>query len=207
MLVRRERCMVQKLSIALAAVCVVLAVGLVVAVMAYLPANDQINSLNAKVTAQNQTITSQNTTITSLQAQLNSLSNQNPNSQVTDLQNEIASLQDEISSLSNIINFNASSYLVNNQQLTLDSSGNATLWDTTQTPLIYAGLVKVLVTPASNSTFAEVIYSSSGLDYDTVMPLTTGTALFPVLPAPATILLGTTSGNPITVTLTVIYYY
>lgn len=199
--------MVQKLSIALAAVSIVLAVGLVVAVMAYLPANDQINSLNAKVTEQNQTITSQNATITSLQAQLNSLSNQNPSSQVTNLQNEIAYLQDEISSLYNIINFNASSYLLNNQQLTLDNSANATLWDPTQTPLLYAGLVKVQVNPASNTTFAEVIYSSSGLDYDTVMPLTTGNAVFPVLPSAATIMLGTSSTNSTTVTVTVIYYY
>lgn len=199
--------MVQKLSIALAAVSIVLAVGLIVAVMAYLPANDQINSLNAKVTEQNQTITSQNATITSLQAQLNSLSNQNPNSQVTNLQNEVTDLQDQIQSLSNIINFNASSYLVNNQPLTLDSSVNQTLWDQSDTPLVYAGAVYVQVTPASSSTFAEVIYSSTGLDYDTVMPLTTGSAVFPVLPSAAAILLGTTSTNATDVTVTVIYYY
>ncbi len=199
--------MTQKLTIALSIICVLLAVGLVVAVIAYLPANDQVNSLKSQVTTQNQTITSLNSQITALQAQINNQNNQNSNSNVAALQNEIADLQAQVQSANSVLFFNVSAPLINNQTFAIDPSQNTTIWDQPDTPLLYAGFIRIQVSPADSSTFAQVVYSSYGVNYDDIMMLGTGSASFPVLPGVATIIMGTTANTSTSVTVSAIYYY
>ncbi len=91
---------------------------------------------------------------------------------------------------------NASATLFSNQAFTMDPHSNTTLWDQTNTPLIYTGFVTVQVTSTSSTTFVELSYSAYGVVYDNAVKVgTAGTASFPVLPGPATISLGNTEAN------------
>lgn len=199
--------MAQKLTIALSIICIVLAVGLVVAVIAYLPANNQVDSLKSQITAQNQTITSLNSQITSLQAQINNQNNQDSNSNVAALQNEITDLRAQIQSANSILFFNSSSRLAYNQTFILDPSQNTTIWDQPDSPIPYAGFLTIQVSPSDSSTFAQVTYNSYDVHYDEAKTLETGSASFPVLPGPATIMMGTMAANSTSVTVTATYFY
>jgi hypothetical protein len=187
----------RKVIIVLGAVCIMLAVGMVVALFSYLPAADQINALNTQIAEKNQNIATLTAQITSLTAQINSQSGQTSTSNQTYLQNQIDALQGRIEDLNNVLYLNVSSLLVPNQGFMMDANSNITIWEQTDTPLIYAGLVTVQVTASTSSTtFVELSYDSLGVAYDRVINVgNSGTAAFPVLPGAVTISLGNTETN------------
>ncbi len=195
----------RKVVIALGSVCIILAVGLVVALVAYLPTSAKIDSLNAEIVQRDQTIATLNLQIASLR---NSINSQNTSSSDTaTLQAEIADLQAQVQSLYNILYLNATAILVNTQTFDQEPSTNATIWDGSQ-PLQYAGYVTVQVQSSSNQTYVELSYISYGTVYDSVVTLESGTASFPVLPGTVIITLGNT--EPIvrvTGTVTALYHY
>ncbi len=197
-------------AVVLGVVCIVLAVGLVVAVFEYLPLPGQVDSLNAKLAERDQNITSLTAQVSSLNAQLSSLTGgANSSSNVIYLQNMVNDLQGEISRLQNVLYMNASATLISSQGFQLDANSNMTIWDEPNTPLFYAGFVTVSVSSSSNTTFVELAYSSYGLVYDSVVNVgTSGTAYFPVLPGPIVISLGSFEANStVTGTAVAMYFY
>lgn len=199
----------RSIAIILGAICVVLAVGMVVALIAYLPAASQIDSLNAQIAQKNQSITALNAQIATLTAQVSSQSGQNSTSNDAILQHKIDQLEAQIDSLNNVLYLNVTGILVSNQQFTMDANTNATLWDQTNEPLIFPGYVTVQVTSSSNTTFVELAYASHGATYDNIVKVgANGQATFPVLPGSITISLGNTEINAtVTGTVTVTYIY
>jgi hypothetical protein len=199
--------MAQKPTIILGVICIILVIGLTFVLLSYIPANDQINSLKTEVNAQNQTITSLDSQITILQAQINNQDDQTSNSEITSLQNEISDLENQIQILYNILYINASTTLISSESYTLDSATNITVWDQPDVPLTYAGVMTIYVSNASNLVFAQVTYSSYGVDYNEVKMLEAGSASFPILLGTPTLVLGTSSSEPITETVTLTYRY
>lgn len=140
------------------------------------------------------------TTINSLRNQASSL-----NSQITDLQTQIASLNAQIFSLNTIVNLENSTVLVNahtiSQQANYCSYNNFTAG--------YAGYVSVNVQSSTNNTYVQVVYSSYGVDYNHLIFVgTSGTAVFPVLPANIQVRIGNTNpSDDATETITIKYYF
>jgi cell division protein FtsL len=196
----------RKAPLILGMVAAMLAVGLAVALIVYLPLNGTINSLNTQIDEKNQHIATLNLQITTLQSQIDSLNSTNTNIDV--LENQIANLQAQIQSLSNVLSLNASATLVETQTLQQDPSTNSTIWDQPDQPLIYAGYVTVQVESSSNLTYVQLYYDSHGVVYDNVVRLGNGTAAFPVLPGNVFIVIGNEeTADQVTTTVTATYYY
>ncbi len=187
----------QKVAIILGAVCIILAVGVMIALLAYLPAASQINQLNAQIAKKNENISTLTAQIASLTAQINSQSGQTSSPNQADLQNQINDLQGTLKELYNVLYLNASSLLIPSQSFTLDANSTINIWGQTETPLIYAGVVTVQVSSSTSSTtFVELSYNSFGVVYDTQIKVgNSGTASFPILPGAVTISLGNTDTN------------
>jgi cell division protein FtsB len=199
----------RRIAIVLCLSCIALAIGLVVALIFYIPASGQIDSLNTQIAQKDQSITALNAQITVLSSQVNSLNSQNPTSDQTSLQNEINGLNAQIRGLYNVIYMNASATLVNAQTFTMDHNTTISVWDQPDTPLLYAGYVTVQVQSSSNTTFVEMAYDSFGVLFDNVVTIgNEGTVSFPVVPGPVTIVLGNTELNSVvTGTVAVSYHY
>ena len=194
-------------TIILCIVCIVLAIGLVIALVAYLPTTGQIDSLNAQITQKNQTIETLNLQISSLNDQIHSLDTEN-NATILNYQNEISYLQQQILSLNNMLSLNASAILVETQEFSHEPNTNITIWDQPDTPLTTAGYVTVQVESSSDQTFVQAVYNSFGVDYDKVIMLGNGTAVFPVLPGAVLLTLGNYETNDmVNGTVTALYYY
>jgi cell division protein FtsL len=201
-----QKAISRKAPLILGTVGAMLAVGLVVALVVYLPLNGTINSLNTQIGEKNQTIASLNLQITSLQSQIDSLNSTNTNVDV--LEGQISDLQAQIQSLYNVLYLNASATLVGTQTLQQDPSTNSTIWDETQQPLIYAGYVTVQVESSSNLTYVQLYYNSYGTVYDNVVTMGNDTATFPVLPGNIIIVVGNDEPTDlVTTTVTANYYY
>lgn len=194
-------------TIILGIVCIVLAVGLVITLVIYIPTSGQIDSLNAQIVQKSQAITALNDQITSLYDQIKSLSNQN-NATINLYQNEISLLQQQIQSLNNIVYLNVSAVLVQTQEFSHQPSTNVTIWNQPETPLEIAGYVAVQVESSSDQTFVQAVYNSFGVDYNKVIMLGNGTAVFPVLPGDVVLTLGNYETNDmVNGTVTALYYY
>jgi cell division protein FtsB len=195
------------ITIVLGIVCIALGGGLIIALVAYLPTSGQIDSLNAQITQKNQTIATLNLQISSLNDQIHSLDTEN-SATILNYQNEISSLQQQIQSLNNIVYLNASAVLVQTQEFSHEPNTNVTIWDQPDTPLLNAGYVTVQVESSSNQTFVQAVYNSFGVDYDEVLMLGNGTAVFPVLPGAVVLTLGNYETNDmVNGTVTALYYY
>jgi len=195
----------RKVAILLGLACIILAAGMVVALVAYLPAVAKVNSLNTEIMQRDQTIATLNLQIASLR---NSPNNQTANnSDTTTLQTEIADLQTQVQSLYNVLYLNATGVLVSTQTFDQEPSTNVTIWDGSL-PLQFAGFVTVHVQSSSNQTFVELTYASYGTVYDNVVTLGNGTASFPVLPGSVIIMLGNMEPTDrVTGTMTTLYHY
>ncbi len=194
------------IAIALTAICIILAVGLVAALIVYLPANGQIASLNAQLAQNSQTIAGLNSRISSLDSQLSSLNSSSNN--VGYLQNQISSLQAQLANYENILSFNASSAFLS-QDFSMDPSSNDTIWNQPTSNFQYAGYVTVAVQSSSPTTFVELSYNSLGVVYDNVVTVgTNGTASFPILPGNVLISLGNhEASSTVTGTVSAKYYF
>jgi ABC-type uncharacterized transport system involved in gliding motility auxiliary subunit len=118
----------------------------------------------------------------------------------------LTSANEEAAYWQNITALNVAEYLVYQQSATQDNKTYTTALSTT---LYYAGYIVVQATATSNTTYAETLYSSYGVNFDQNVTLgTSGTAVFPVLPGTVEVRIGNleeTSTN--SVTATIIYYY
>ena len=103
---------------------------------------------------------------------------------------------------------NASVILVETQEFSHEPNTNYTIWDKPETPLTTAGFVTVQVESSSNQTFVQAVYNSFGVDYNEVIMLGNGTAVFPVLPGDVVLTLGNYETNDmVNGTVTALYYY
>lgn len=189
-------------AIALGMVCIVLVAGLVGAIAVYTP---MVNNLKSQTAEKDNTISSLNSQISALNSSTSS-----KDSQIAALNLQIAGLNQQVSSIASILSLNVSTYLVHNQDVTLEPNASTIVFPTDQqTPLYYAGYVYVAVQSSSNTTYVEGSYSLYGIDYDNSVTVgTSGTAAFPVLPGSIHIRVGNTETvDSVNATITVTYYY
>lgn len=192
-------------AIVLAVICIVLSAGIVAVLAAYLPTQNTINSLNAQVSTQNATITTQSQQIAALQSAIAQLSSNRGTGTYT--QEDIDALNDYANNLLNLLMLNASGLLLQNQAVQLQANDNASVWNDY---VDYAGYVVVQVQSSSNTTFANLVYSTAyGVNYNEVVVVgTSGVAAFPVLPGNIDVRIGNTeTTNAVTATATAVYYY
>ncbi len=196
----------RKIAIGLAIACIVLSVGLVVALAAYLPMSAQTDSLNAQLAQKEQVITALNAQISSLNSQIDSL---NSSSATTaSLQYQISTLNQQVQDLNNVLYLNVSDILVNNQDFSLQPDTNETIWGQSGSGLNFAGYLTVQVQSSSNLTYVQVTYNSHGVAYDNVVTVGQGTVAFPVLPGQVAVVLGNTElTDSVTGTVTVAYTF
>jgi septal ring factor EnvC (AmiA/AmiB activator) len=195
--------------------------------------DNTISSLNSQITTKNNTISSLNSQISNLQTWLNgnktllastitqrdqlqlwlsgnitSYRNQinSLNSQISSLNAQVTSLTNQVNTLTAIINLAESTIWVNSQTISQPAS-SYTYWTVSAS---YAGYVSVTVeSSTTTNTYVEVIWSAYGVSYDNTITVgTSGTAVFPVLPASIEIRVGNTNLiNGATETVTITYYY
>ena len=193
------------IAIVLGMICIVLSASLVAVLALYLPSANANSQLKAEIAEKNDMINSQNTTIVSQSQQIVAL--QNSLQQTSAKDEEIAYLEDYVSELLNVIYMNASATLLLNQGVQLEANESISVWGDY---ISYAGYVTVQVQSDSNTTYAQVVYSTYGIDYDEVKVVgTLGVATFPVLPAEVVeIRLGNTETlDGVEATVTAVYHY
>jgi cell division protein FtsL len=197
------------LVFALIAICVILAGSLVGVIAIYQPIDSQL-------AAKDTTISSLQSQILNLESELASQSNSSTTqayiNQITLLNQELASLNDSYTAaqsdayyFQSILQLQQSGTLYSNS-ITQDANTTTTIWND---QLDYAGYVIVQATSTANTTYAEVIYSYTGANFDYTQTIgTSGSAVFPVLPGIVQVNIGNinqTDTNTITVTAT--YFY
>jgi TolA-binding protein len=186
--------------IALAVVCIVLAASLVGVFVVYQPTNlqAQIKDKNSKIS----TLQTQVENLTTQLASANSVSTADQN-QISSLNTELTNLTNQVNSASSIMTMQSTETLVNSASTTFTNS--TTVFDN---KLPYPGYVVVQATSNSTTTYAQVIYSVSGVNYNqTVTVGKSGTAAFPVLPTTVEIIIGATDKTAVSETTIITYTY
>ena len=196
------------LVFALIAICVILAGSLVGVIAIYQP-------LDSQITAKDNTINDLHATISQLESQLNnSTSNSEPTQVYTDqinqLNAELSDLNDSYVAANSIAQLQQSGLLYDSSasgtSIVQNANSTTNLWND---QLDYAGYVVVQATATANTTYAEAIYSFSGVNFDLNQTTgTSGTAIFPVLPGPVQINIGNINQNDTnSIAVTATYYY
>ncbi len=197
------------LVFALISICVILAGSLVGVIAIYQP-------LDSQMITKDNTINGLHATISQLESQLNnSTSNTETTqayvSQIAQLNQELSDLNYSYVAANSIAQLQESGILYDSSSSgasTITQAANSTtnLWND---QLDYAGYVVVQASATADTTYAEAIYSFSGVNFD--LNQTTGTsgiAIFPVLPGPVQINIGNINQNDTnTITVTATYYY
>jgi hypothetical protein len=197
-------------------------------------ANENISSLDKQLSALQNDLANKSTQATDLQTQVNTLTRQlnYENStiktiedyynsliyvlntkvhdtaiELTTANNQITSLQNQISILNDIGNLSVSTIWVNNQTIS-QPAGSYASWSKSAS---YAGYLSIQISSSTASTtFANVTYSSHGVNYNTQTNVgTSGIAYFPILPSSN---ITVAVGNGLTIgsateTVTITYYY
>ena len=169
--------------------------------------------LQARVDFLTNQLTSTNASIKTIQDYYNSLiyvystDSHDLSVELTTANNQISSLQTQISALNAIANLTVSNVWVNNQTVN-QTAGNYTIWSETAD---YAGYVSIQVASSTAViTYANVTYSSHGVNYNTQTNVGTGSsAYFPILPSSninVAVGNGLQSGSA-TENVTITYYY
>lgn len=197
------------LVFALIAICLILAGSLVGVIAIYQPMDSQLAMKDT-------TISSLQSQIINLESELASQSNSSTTqayiNQITLLNQELASLNESYTTaqsdayyFQSILQLQQSGTLYSSS-ITQDANTTTTMWND---QLDYAGYVIVQATATANTTYAEVIYSYTGANFDYTQTIgTSGSAVFPVLPGIVQVNIGNinqTDTNTITVTAT--YFY
>ena len=203
-------------AIAVAIICIILAASLVGVLAVYLP---MVNNLNSQITEKNSEIADLNSEISTLNSRVSSLQAseaQNEgtikqlNTTVKNLRARIDVLNSQIEGNLNIIYMNASGYLLEPTTFTQDAN-SSTMLPLYADMLEYPGVVKVEAQSTSNTTYAQVFYSSYGVNYNQNVTVgSSGTAYFPVLPGGVAVSIGNTEltgSDPVDSTVSVVYLY
>jgi cell division protein FtsL len=176
----------RKIAIALGIICIILAAGIVGAVILYFSQIDAIQSKDSE--------------IASLTSQISSLT-----SQIADNSLQIETLTSQKNELQDIVSLAESAIWVD--ETLIHPAGYYSYWTFAAD---YAGYVKVrLETSNVTDNYVRVIYSSHGVDYDNQIDIVAGgVAVFPILPSTSIeIRFDTKSPVASTATLTITYYY
>jgi uncharacterized membrane protein len=197
------------LIFALVGVIVILAASFVGVIAIYQPIDSQL-------AAKDNTINSLQSQILNLESELasqnNSSSTQAYVNQITLLNQQLASLNDSFTaalsdaySFQSILQLQESGTLYSNS-LTQDANTTTIIWND---QLEYAGYVIVQATATANTTYAEVIYSYTGANFDYNQTIgTSGSAVFPVLPGIVQVIVGNINqNNSNNLTITATYFY
>jgi hypothetical protein len=206
---------IDKKIMALTIICVILAASLVSVIAIYLlnPNSDlqeQINQKDGLIDLQQTQISSLLTQIATLRSQLSQSTNASGSSnylaEIENLQQLLSDANAQVSSLYDIAILNQSSSLISQQTISQDGNSTSTVWNE---QIIYAGYIAVQADATANTTYAEVLYSYAGTNFDFNQTLgTTGTAIFPLLPSTLDVRIGNTTPNVSNnATVTVTYYY
>jgi flagellar basal body-associated protein FliL len=192
--------------ITLAVLCVLLAASLV-GVIAIYATNGNPSDLKGQITEKNNLISSLQANNTALQNQLSQVPDTSVyTSQIATLNQQLADANGQVAGYYNIALMNSSSSLIYQQPLTQDPNSTTPIFSDS---IFYSGYVVVQATATANTTYAEVIYSYGGFNFDYNQTLgTSGTAAFPVLPGTLIINIGNinqTAANTVTASAT--YYY
>ena len=188
-------------AIVLGLTCAVLVAGLVAVTAVYMPTASTINDLkveNARLKGNMTALTNQ---ISTLQNTLNSIRRDSASKE-----NQIAALQTSNNDLTNIVNMNASTIITQGEVVQVQAGTNVTVFNDF---INYAGYFSVRVTSLSNTTFAQVLYTSSGVEFDKVTAVgEDGIANFPVLPGSIEVRVGDTeAANAVDATVSILYVY
>jgi peptidoglycan hydrolase CwlO-like protein len=172
----------------------------------------QSTDLQTKVDVLTSQLISINGSIKTIQDYYNSLiyvyttDNHDLSVELTTANTQIANLQSQINTFNAISNLTVSTVWVNNQTVS-QLAGSYTTWPESA---IYAGYVSIQVSSTTSSTYANVTYSSLGVNYNTQTNVgANGTAYFPVLPSSnVTVAVGNglQSGSE-TENVTITYFY
>lgn len=140
------------------------------------------------------------TTINSLNRQISSL-----NSQITNLQNIITSLNETLTNLNDTVNLAKTKILVSTT-IVSQPANHYYYWNITAK---YAGYISVNVQSSTNNTYVEAVYSAYGVDYDNLKFVgTSGTMVFPILPANFQVRVGNTNlASGANETVAIVYHY
>ena len=198
------------LVFALVGVVVILAASLVGVIAIYQPIDSQL-------AAKDNTINSLNAQILNLESELASQSNSSSTqayvNQITLLNQQLASLNDSFTaarsdaySFQNILQLQESGILYPSSSITQAANASTTIWND---QLEYAGYVIVQATATANTTYAEVFYSYTGVNFDYNQTIgTSGSAVFPVLPGIVQVIVGNINqNNSNNLTITATYFY
>ena len=188
----RKKIVSRTMVIALGMICIVLVAGLVGAIAVYMP---MVSNLESQIAEKDSTIFSLNSQVASLNSQVASLQAnfEQLNSTIEDYQEAIEAFNQQVSYYLSVIYLNESGYLFATQTLTQDANASTVVYDDN---IRYAGYVSVAVESNSTTTYALVMYSSYGVEYNhNVTVGTGGTAVFPVLPGE--ILIGVGNTEPV----------
>ena len=148
-----------------------------------------------------------------LASQSNSSSTQAYVNQITLLNQQLASLNDSFTaarsdaySFQNILQLQESGILYPSSSITQAANASTTIWND---QLEYAGYVIVQATATANTTYAEVFYSYTGVNFDYNQTIgTSGSAVFPVLPGIVQVIVGNINqNNSNNLTITATYFY
>ncbi len=152
--------------ITLGIICIVLAVGLVGAVVNY----------TSIISGKDNTIASKDSEIANKNSQIADKDNT-----ISSLNSQISSLQSQVNDLNNTVNLAKFTVWASNEAVN-QPAGSYVHWTRSAS---YAGYVSVNVqTSTTTNTYVRVIYSSHGVSYDNQIGVGTGgTAVFPILPA------------------------
>ena len=205
-------------AIALLMACIVLSAGLVGVIAVYLP---MASSLESQVTEKDSIISSLNTEVSALQSSLDQVASNlsAKNSEISNLTSQMGSMIIEYNNIISdndelfleydaILALNMSGIMAQDYPVTQDANSSSTIWSDV---VNYAGYVTVEGQSTSNTTYAEVVYSSYGVNYVNNVTLgTSGAASFPVLPGEIMVIIGNTDtyiGDSVNATVTATYYY
>ena len=198
------------LVFALVAIALILAASLVGVIAIYAP-------LDSQLATKDNTINTLRATISDLENQLASGGNTSGSqvyiNQIANLNQQLAYLNDsytavlsDASSFNSILQLQESGTLYDTSSVTQEANSTTNLWND---QLDYAGYVIVQATATANTTYAEVIYSYNGANFDyTQLIGTSGSAVFPVLPGIVQVNIGNTNQSSTnTIAATATYFY
>jgi predicted PurR-regulated permease PerM len=197
------------LVFALIAICVILAGSLVGVIAIYQPLDSQIttkdnriNDLNARISQLESSQVNNSTSVSG--------TTQAYTDQISQLNSELSDLNASYVAANSIAQLQQSGLLYSSStsgtSIVQNANSTTSLWND---QLDYAGYVVVQATANANTTYAEAIYSFSGVNFDLNQTLgTSGTAIFPILPGPVQINIGNINQSDTnTITVTATYYY
>jgi hypothetical protein len=166
-------------AIAFGIICIILAVGMIVAFVSYSSMHSQIEDKDFQISSLN--------------------------SQIADKDSQIQNLTSQKNELQDIVNLDKSIIWVNGT--VSQPARQDTVWTFTADYAGY--VIVRFQSSNDTHTFVRVIYFSYGVDYDNQIGVETdGRAVFPILPSKSIeIRVGTLSPVASSITLTVIYYY